>query len=274
MGRGTGARRAVSLGQKSLLSAVDELFPPGTPIPAPSFLTAVTSLLRAQQSSLVVMKLDHDETVLRVLDSTYVNAPPAGEAKFDDGVRNHRAWSSCPLAHRLHRRCVRRPWAKFCYSTLAWANRMHRRGLTSFSLQFLRNMGVKREVSSLLPVDTNIYSLITLYRLDDNARPFSREERRTLAAMHDVFSGRIIDLRARALRLELPVALQATFSLILAGQCEKEIARQTHRSPNTIHDHVKRIYQHFDVSSRGQLMARFVSPHLMSRRSMETSPPA
>ena len=29
-------------------------------------------------------------------------------------------------------------------------------------------------------------------------------------------------------------------------------------SPNTVHDHVKRIYQHFNVGSRAQLLARFV----------------
>lgn len=45
---------------------------------------------------------------------------------------------------------------------------------------------------------------------------------------------------------------------LLKGKSEKEIASRLHRSTHTIHTHVKQLYERFDVSSRGQLMARFI----------------
>jgi DNA-binding NarL/FixJ family response regulator len=68
----------------------------------------------------------------------------------------------------------------------------------------------------------------------------------------------VIDLRSASINESLPSTLRTTFALLLAGQTEKEMAYELHRSPNTIHDHVKRIYSHFGVTSRPQLMARFI----------------
>ncbi len=259
MARGLGALRASNLNLKSVFAAIVDLFPPGTAVPATAFLKSTTALLRAERSALIVVKFESDHTALRVLDSTYVNASTDSEMKFDEDVRNRRAWSSDPIANRIHRRCARRPWAAYSYSTANWAKRLQGRAHESFSVQLLRKMGVKHEMTSLAPVDSNMYSLIALHRIGENAKSFHRDDRRLLVALHHAFNDRIIDLRARSLRQELPAVLHPTFTLMLAGKSEKEIARLTHRSPNTVHDHVKRIYQHFRVTSRGQLLSQFVT---------------
>ena len=49
-----------------------------------------------------------------------------------------------------------------------------------------------------------------------------------------------------------------TLQRLLEGDSEKEIAFRWGVSPNTVHVYVKDLYRHFDVSSRGELLARFV----------------
>lgn len=49
-----------------------------------------------------------------------------------------------------------------------------------------------------------------------------------------------------------------TLQNLPGGHTEKEIAKKMRLSPNTVHHHVKALYKHFDVSSRGELLARWV----------------
>lgn len=50
-----------------------------------------------------------------------------------------------------------------------------------------------------------------------------------------------------------------TLDRLLAGDSEKQIALRLGISPHTIHVYVKGLYRHFEVNSRGELLARFVS---------------
>lgn len=52
--------------------------------------------------------------------------------------------------------------------------------------------------------------------------------------------------------------LQQTLELLLAGDSEKQIARKLSISPHTVHAYVKSLYRTFNVSSRGELLARWV----------------
>jgi DNA-binding NarL/FixJ family response regulator len=52
--------------------------------------------------------------------------------------------------------------------------------------------------------------------------------------------------------------MQQTLQRLLVGDSEKQIARQLGVSRHTIHVYVKAIYKGFGVSSRGELLARFV----------------
>src|SRR5204863_6187 len=50
-----------------------------------------------------------------------------------------------------------------------------------------------------------------------------------------------------------------TLERLLVGDSEKQIARRMGLSPNTVHVYVKDLYRHYDVCTRGELLARFVS---------------
>lgn len=58
----------------------------------------------------------------------------------------------------------------------------------------------------------------------------------------------------------LPLGSEPVLELLLTGLPEKEIAQRLNRSTHTVHGHVKRLYRHFDVSSKSQLI------HQHSRR--------
>jgi len=49
-----------------------------------------------------------------------------------------------------------------------------------------------------------------------------------------------------------------TLEGLLAGDSEKQIAAKLGIRRNTVHVYVTALYRHFDVSSRGELLARFV----------------
>jgi DNA-binding NarL/FixJ family response regulator len=49
-----------------------------------------------------------------------------------------------------------------------------------------------------------------------------------------------------------------TLERLLAGDSEKQIAARLRVSRNTVHVYVTALYRHFNVSSRGELLARFV----------------
>jgi DNA-binding NarL/FixJ family response regulator len=52
--------------------------------------------------------------------------------------------------------------------------------------------------------------------------------------------------------------MRQTLEGLLAGEAEKQIASRLDLSPHTVHVYVKLLYKHFGVSSRGELLARFV----------------
>jgi DNA-binding NarL/FixJ family response regulator len=61
--------------------------------------------------------------------------------------------------------------------------------------------------------------------------------------------------------------MQQTLQHLLAGDSEKQIAHQLGLSRNTVHVYVKALYRGFGVSSRGELLARFIQqPKFQSRR--------
>jgi DNA-binding NarL/FixJ family response regulator len=57
---------------------------------------------------------------------------------------------------------------------------------------------------------------------------------------------------------DLPPRLRETLTSLLSGASEKQIAGTMSLSPHTVHVYVKQIYKHYKVSSRGELLARWV----------------
>jgi DNA-binding CsgD family transcriptional regulator len=56
----------------------------------------------------------------------------------------------------------------------------------------------------------------------------------------------------------LPPRLEQTLRGLLEGQSEKEISRSLDVSVHTVHEYVKNLHRRFGVSSRGELLARFL----------------
>jgi DNA-binding CsgD family transcriptional regulator len=59
---------------------------------------------------------------------------------------------------------------------------------------------------------------------------------------------------------KLSPRVRQTLARLLAGDSEKQIARRLELSPHTVHVYVKALYRGFAVSSRGELLAKFVRP--------------
>lgn len=63
-------------------------------------------------------------------------------------------------------------------------------------------------------------------------------------------------MQSGAVRVEgLSPRMQQTLECLLAGASEKEVAAQLNLSSHTVHDYVKKLYRHFHVSSRAELLA-------------------
>lgn len=67
-------------------------------------------------------------------------------------------------------------------------------------------------------------------------------------------------LRLEGLRARLAPRLRTIFDALLTGRSEKEIAAHAGLNPRTVHKYVEHVYRAAGVSSRTELMARFILP--------------
>lgn len=112
------------------------------------------------------------------------------------------------------------------------------------------------------PVVGGLHATLHAGAADDEAR------RRLLAEycrhLTTVLAGRAPIQRTAAtgssLLDPLPPRQRQTLLQLLAGDSEKQIAHKLGLSRNTVHTYVKSVYRHFEVNSRGELLARFVQP--------------
>ncbi|MBZ0173090.1 MAG: helix-turn-helix transcriptional regulator [Phycisphaerales bacterium] len=90
---------------------------------------------------------------------------------------------------------------------------------------------------------------------------FTPRERRLLALLHDplaVLVGGVLASGKEPGLSGLPPRPRQVLDLLLQGLPEQEIADRLGLSKATVHEHGTRVYRHFEVSSRGELLARFV----------------
>jgi DNA-binding CsgD family transcriptional regulator len=101
---------------------------------------------------------------------------------------------------------------------------------------------------------------ITVDRRHGSPR-FGRREVAILKLLHDEIApliGLRLTTEEHLSRDGLSRRLSQTLSLLLDGKSEKEVARVMGLSPRTVHEYVTALYQHFQVSSRAELLAYFV----------------
>ena len=93
------------------------------------------------------------------------------------------------------------------------------------------------------------------------APPFGPREVALLKLLHDEI-GRLIGVRLATehhlCRDGLSRRLNETLSLLLEGRSEKEVAKALGLGVRTVHDYVTMLYEHFEVSSRAELLAYFI----------------
>ena len=89
--------------------------------------------------------------------------------------------------------------------------------------------------------------------------PFTKADHRLLRMMHTELArlwGRDVLRAAKDAASDLPPRLQQTLDELLVGSSEKQIATKLELSRHTIHNYVKALHQRFEVSSRGELLAK------------------
>ncbi len=88
---------------------------------------------------------------------------------------------------------------------------------------------------------------------------FTRAQHRLVRLLH-LELGRLWSVdalrKAKDPHNDLPPRLSQTLSLLLEGCSEKEIAGRLRLSKHTVHNYVKALHQRFEVSSRGELLAK------------------
>lgn len=93
------------------------------------------------------------------------------------------------------------------------------------------------------------------------ASPFSTREISLLKLLHDEIAplvGIRLATEDQFSRDGLSKRLRDTLSLLLEGQSEKQVATVLGLGTRTVHDYVTRLYQHFQVCSRAELLAYFI----------------
>jgi DNA-binding CsgD family transcriptional regulator len=93
------------------------------------------------------------------------------------------------------------------------------------------------------------------------APPFGAREVTLLKLLHDEIAplvGVRLTTEEHLSRDGLSKRLRETLSLLLKGQSEKQVASSLNLATRTVHDYVTRLYEHFRVSSRAELLAYFI----------------
>ena len=105
-----------------------------------------------------------------------------------------------------------------------------------------------------------VQACVALLRRRPAGRPFALRDRVALDLVHSELAwvyGPDLPLLSPD-GLPLSPRQRQTLQLLLAGNSEKGISSQMNLSPNTVHHYVKAIHRHFGVSSRSELLARWV----------------
>jgi DNA-binding CsgD family transcriptional regulator len=105
----------------------------------------------------------------------------------------------------------------------------------------------------------DVGALVRASKSVDRGADGTDRRRRIVAMFCSMLGEQLLDgkpsLRGAA---PLPRRQRQTLELLLAGDAEKQIAARLSISRHTVHVYVKSLYKRFGVSSRGELLARWV----------------
>jgi DNA-binding CsgD family transcriptional regulator len=136
--------------------------------------------------------------------------------------------------------------------------------------EVLSKIDCEHNVNSIRIVDVpQRPEAISIHR-PQGAAPFGARDVALMKLLHDELAPLIgvrLTTEEHFSRDGLSKRLRETLSLLLEGQSEKQVATSLNLSSRTVHDYVTRLYEHFHVSSRAELLAYFISRTPMPRAS-------
>jgi DNA-binding CsgD family transcriptional regulator len=141
--------------------------------------------------------------------------------------------------------------------------------------KYLRPVGFEDVMLSMWAASPNRAVAILLLRPGSDP-PFTESDRMLMSLMLRAIAP-LVDreiFHHESLPIEEPLTprQQEVLMMLLTGDSKKQIARLISRSEHTVHTYIRQIYKSLGVSSRGELMSRFVDRKL--KRMVEGAMPA
>lgn len=124
--------------------------------------------------------------------------------------------------------------------------------------EFRRSASLDPCIYSLVEIDQvkKLASCLTTHRAWRD-QMFSRRQIALVQILHETIAPMVHSAISTA-AVDLPPRLKAVLRQLLMGNSEKQAAKALGLTTTTVHTYVKALYRQYDVSSRGELLARFV----------------
>jgi DNA-binding CsgD family transcriptional regulator len=132
----------------------------------------------------------------------------------------------------------------------------------SLHVRMLRNAAeLDDTIYSVLPLHPPEFALLLLARKSGRRGPFQTKHRDLVHLLHSEATWVYREPATNEPKPghSLTARQEQCLQEMLAGQSEKQIAKRMGLSRHTVHVHIKAIYREFNVTSRGELLARFLT---------------
>jgi DNA-binding CsgD family transcriptional regulator len=163
-----------------------------------------------------------------------------------------------PAVRTVNDQMQRQGWVTTAMSLISEDNSYH---ASPWYQEFRKRIDCDDNALSIRVVDVPMRPELISIDRPHGAPPFGLREVTLLKLLHDEIAplvGVRLATEEHLSRDGLSKRLRETLSLLLEGQSEKQVASALNLGARTVHDYVARLYEHFRVSSRAELLAYFV----------------